>query len=327
MERLDSQPNQTTTRVEPGVLGQMLRDESELAPAPRSELELPGSVHTRSLAKHLVYRAARLALDLTGLALSAMAKAGISSEVDYVDTSEIEIQIHGLPERFEGLRIAQLSDIHFGSFLDEEGVERFVDLAQSLNTDLILLTGDYVNRWRSETRRVIRLLAKLDAPLGVFGVLGNHDHYADADETHKLMTRYGIKPLDHDAEPIGPAGERLWLLGSGDYIRDRQYDLNDRLERLPDEEPRIVLAHNPDSADLPRTRNVDLMVSGHTHGGQVRFPHIGAPILPVYNRRYDQGLFPVGKMQLFVSRGLGMVGLPLRLNCPAQLPVLRLYRG
>lgn len=322
LERLDS-PSESQAEVEAAVMPKPPNEDGSF-PALAAEPRRPITARSRSTAKHLVYRAARLALDFTGLALSVMAKAGISADIDHVDTSEIEIQIDELPERFEGIRIAQLSDIHFGSFLGVEGVERFIRLTRALRPDLILLTGDFVNRWLSESRAVIPLLAKLDAPLGVFGVLGNHDHYAGADETQRMLWRYGIKTLDHDLEPIQVGGDRLWLLGSGDYIRDKRYDLNARLERLPADEPRIVLAHNPDSADLPRTRRVDLMISGHTHGGQVRFPRIGAPILPVYNRRYDQGLFRVGEMQLFVSRGLGMVGLPLRLNCPAQLPILQL---
>ena len=276
------------------------------------------------IAKRLVYRSARVVFDFSGLALSVLAKLAIESPNQTIDSAEIPVEIANLPARFEGLRIAQLTDIHFGSFLAQEGMERLVNLTNSLRPDLILLTGDYVNRWISETRLAIPMLAKLEAPLGVYAVLGNHDHYAGAKETTDLLTRHSIKLLDHDSEAVISGNSRLWLFGAGDYIRDPRYDLNERLARVPEDEARIVLAHNPDSADLPREHHVDLMLCGHTHGGQIRTKSMGALILPVYNRNYDQGLFRVGDMQLFVSRGLGMVGLPFRLNCPPQLPILKL---
>ena len=287
----------------------------EVVTAPRQPYPLP---------QRLFYRAARAGLDLTGLTLSMLGKLAGEVRHQPIDTTEVSVEISDLPEAFDGLRVAQLSDIHYGSFLGPEGIERLVALATGLRPDLILLTGDYVNRWPDETRQVIPLLAKLTAPLGVYAVLGNHDHYAGAAETVRLLSRHGIKPLDHDTEAVQLGGDRLWLLGAGDYIKDRRYDLNERLAALPPEEPRLVLAHNPDTADLPRSHRVDLMLSGHTHGGQIRLPRMGAPVLPVYNRLYDQGLFRLADMQLFVSRGLGMVGLPIRLNCPPHLPVLRL---
>src|SRR5437016_5590820 len=125
------------------------------------------------LAKRLVYRSARVVFDLSGLALSVLAKLAIEAPKQTIDTSEIPVEIAGLPAEFDGLRIAQLTDIHFGSFLAQDGMERLVNLTNSLHPDLILLTGDYVNRWVSETRLAIPMLAKLEAPLGVYAVLGN----------------------------------------------------------------------------------------------------------------------------------------------------------
>ena len=301
----------------------LVQHDSPIVPVKPKEIinKRRGASH---IAKRLVYRSARVVFDFSGLALSVLAKFAIESPEQTVDTGEIPVEIAGLPAQFDGLRIAQITDVHFGSFLAQEGMERLIDLANSLRPDLIVLTGDYVNRWVSETRLAIPMLGKLEAPLGVYAVLGNHDHYAGAKETTDLLSRHSIKLLDHDSEPIISGNSRLWLLGSGDFVRDRQYDLNERLARVPADEARIVLAHNPDSADLPREHRVDLMLSGHTHGGQIRTKSMGALILPVYNRNYDQGLFRVGDMQLFVSRGLGMVGLPFRVNCPPQLPILRL---
>src|SRR5882724_2447308 len=171
------------------------------------------------IAKRLVYRSARVVFDFSGLALSVLAKLAIESPKQTIDTAEIPVEIAGLPAEFDGLRIAQLTDIHFGSFLAQEGMERLVNLTNSLHPDLILLTGDYVNRWVSETRLAIPMLAKLEAPLGVYAVLGNHDHYAGAKETTDLLARHSIKLLDHDSEPVLSGNSRLWLLGSGDYIR------------------------------------------------------------------------------------------------------------
>jgi len=274
--------------------------------------------------KRLAYRVSKVIFDGSGFALSALAKFNIEASHQNIDTTEIPIEIANLPEHLHGLRIAQISDLHFGSFLAHEGMERIIELTKSLRPDLILLTGDYVNRWVSEVKQVIPMLGRLEAPLGVYAVLGNHDFYADAEETMHLLSRHGIKYLDHDSESITVAGSRLWLLGSGDYNKDRRYDLNDRLARVPADEPKIVMAHSPDTADLPRSHRVDLMMCGHTHGGQIRLPGKGALLLPTYNRNYDQGLFRLGEMQLFVSRGVGMVGLPFRINCPPQLPILQL---
>src|SRR5215471_11313595 len=161
------------------------------------------------VAKRLVYRSARVVFDFSGLALSVLAKFAIESPKQTIDTTEIPIEIAGLPLEFDGLRIAQLSDIHFGSFLAEEGMERLVNLTNSLRPDLILLTGDYVNRWVSETRLAIPMLGKLEAPLGIYAVLRNHDHYAGAKETTDLLTRHSIKLLDHDSEPIRSGNSRL----------------------------------------------------------------------------------------------------------------------
>lgn len=274
--------------------------------------------------KRFIYQTARVLLDVSGVGLSALGKLVVDLPQPALDTREIPIAIPDLPARFAGLRVAHLTDIHYGSFMSQAGLEQLIRVTNDLRPDLILLTGDYVNRWISETRQAIPLFKQFTAPLGVYAVLGNHDHYAGAAETTQLLIRSGIKPLDHDLEPIQVGGDRLWLLGSGDFIRDRRYDLNERLAGLPVDEPRLVLAHNPDSADLPREHRVDLMLCGHTHGGQIRVPRLGAPVLPIYNRTYDQGLFKLPDMQLFVSRGIGMVGLPMRLNCPPQLPILRL---
>ncbi|HZS43719.1 MAG TPA: metallophosphoesterase [Blastocatellia bacterium] len=287
----------------------------EVVNTPRSWLETP---------KRLAYRLSKVLFDGSGMALSVLAKLNIEGRAQEIDTTAIQIEIAGLPEQFHGIRIAQISDIHFGSFLAHEGMERLIELTRSLRPDLILLTGDYVNRWVSEVKQVIPMLGRLEAPLGVYAVLGNHDFYADAEETVNLLSRHGIKHLDHDSECITVGGSNLWLLGSGDYVKDRRYDLNKRLAKVPKEEPRIVMAHNPDTADLPRSHRVDLMLCGHTHGGQIRVPGRGALILPIYNRNYDQGLFRLNDMQLFVSRGLGMVGLPFRINCAPQLPILQL---
>ncbi len=242
-----------------------------------------------------------------------------------VVTSRRRLVVPRLPDAFAGLRIAHLSDLHFGALVPLSAVRDVVRRANALGADLILCTGDYVHERRSAAQidAVWPELARLSAPLGVYSVLGNHDHWADSARSQDWLTRTG-QDLRHRTAPLERDGQRLWLAGAGDLWEDHR-DLDDLLRRVPDSECRIVLAHNPDTADTAFSRPVDLMLSGHTHGGQVRLPFLGAPVLPVRNKNYSSGLCtsPRG-VRVFISRGIGWACLPVRFNCLPEIALLEL---
>ena len=169
------------------------------------------------------------------------------------------------------------------------------------------------------------LLLELSAPSGVFNVLGNHDHWADAARSLFWLDRSG-QSVRHRARPVERGGARLWIAGAGDYWED-DCGIDRALQDVPAGDCRLVLAHNPDTADLGWRSRVDLMISGHTHGGQVRLPLVGAPVLPVRNRRYSSGLVRTERTRVFISRGIGWAILPVRINCPPEIAVLELVRA
>jgi uncharacterized protein len=187
---------------------------------------------------------------------------------------------------------------------------------------LIVGTGDFVHRERSEVLGVWPLLKRLRARDGVSCVLGNHDHWADERESLKQLEASGFS-VRHRGRPIERNGQRLLVVGAGDHMEDR-FGCNRVLKAARPEDCRLVLAHNPDTADLPRQGRVDLMLSGHTHGGQIRIPGFKPPVLPLANKAYDQGLKTVGDMSLFISRGIGCVAVPVRFGSPPEIAVLRL---
>ena len=235
------------------------------------------------------------------------------------------IPVPHLPAPFAGFRIVQLSDLHYGFLVPQAMIRRVVARANAAAGDVIVCTGDYVHARNTteEIDRVWPLLAGLSAPDGVFSVLGNHDHWAHTERSQYWLERTG-QDLRHRVVPIRRGKETVWLAGTGDLWEDRR-DLDALLEPIPPADCRIVLAHNPDSADGRHRQRVDLMVSGHTHGGQVRLPFLGAPILPVRNKAYGAGLVRNGKGEpLFVSRGIGWAILPVRLNCPPEIAILEL---
>ena len=160
--------------------------------------------------------------------------------------------------------------------------------------------------------------------MGVFSILGNHDHWADTERSQYWLNHTG-QDLRHKVFSIEKGGERIWLAGAGDIWEDHK-DLDELLHTVPGSECRIVLAHNPDSADTEFSSRIDLMISGHTHGGQVDIPFVGTPILPVSNKTYSSGLKKSRRgTTLFISRGIGWAILPIRFNCYPEIAVLELY--
>lgn len=237
------------------------------------------------------------------------------------------IPVPHLPPAFEGFRIVHLADFHYGLYVPLWFISSLVARVNEMPRDAVVLTGDYVDRrWtQRHLNTVWPVLRQLQAPEGVFAVLGNHDHWACTACALGWLdqTGFGVR---HQARCVERNGQRLWFAGAGDLWEDH-LSLDVILADVPDADCRIVLAHNPDTADSPHESRVDLMLSGHTHGGQIRLPWRGSPKLSVKNRRYDQGFRISDKgAGVFITRGVGWTGFPIRFNCPPEIAVLHLHR-
>jgi uncharacterized protein len=242
-----------------------------------------------------------------------------------VEVNRYRILVPHLPEGFRGFTIVQLSDIHHGPLVSLRLVKRVVDDVNRLKKDIVVCTGDYVHERNAigQVDAVWPVMSRLASVGGVYSILGNHDHWADTDRSQYWLRRTG-QDLRRRVKALSRGGERIWLVGAGDLWEDHM-PLDGLLEALPASDCRIVLAHNPDTADTGHTGRVDLMIAGHTHGGQVNIPFVGPPVLPVKNKNYSNGLktSPSGT-SVFISKGIGWSICPVRFNCLPEIAVLEL---
>jgi predicted MPP superfamily phosphohydrolase len=243
----------------------------------------------------------------------------------WIAVNHYRVAVPHLPEAFRGFRIVQVTDVHYGRLVPRWYVRRAVELANRQRADLIVGTGDYVHARRApaEVEAAWPLLQPLQAPCGVYAVLGNHDHWASTACSRRWAVNFGWN-VEHRVVPITRQGATFWLAGAGDLWTDSG-PLDPVLAQIPADGCRIVLAHNPDTVDGAFTNRVDLFICGHTHGGQVRLPFLGALRLPVRNPAYSSGLCrsPRG-VRVFISRGLGWAIYPVRFNCRPEIAVLEL---
>ena len=266
-------------------------------------------------------------LKLTGSvgALGLVASYPVFIERYIVLTNLYRIPVPNLPEAFTGFRIVHLTDLHYGLLVPLSLIRSVVRRANRIERDMTVCTGDYVHERRAtgQIDAVWPLLADLHAPSGVFSVLGNHDHWADSVRSRHWLGQTG-QGLSHKAVAIEREGQKLWLAGAGDLWEDHK-SLDGLLSGIPESDCRIVLAHNPDTADTEFSARVDLMISGHTHGGQVKIPFGGTPVLPVRNKNYSSGLKrSLRGSSVFISRGIGWAVCPVRFNCLPEIAVLEL---
>jgi predicted MPP superfamily phosphohydrolase len=244
-----------------------------------------------------------------------------------------------LPVAFDGLRIAQLSDIHMDEYTEPFFLRQAIAEINRLQPDLVLLTGDFVSdgpRWKKfavgaawQCANILRELACRE----LYAILGNHDVLVSARGVSRALTANGITVLTNTSRAIERGGSRIWLAGLDDPVEghpDLEKAIPPSIRNVPNE-PVVLMCHAPDYADdllaYPAGQSVDLMVSGHTHGGQICLPLIGALTLPSLGQKYVQGWFQLGDMQLYVNRGIGTVGVPFRLNCPPEITLMTLRTG
>lgn len=241
--------------------------------------------------------------------------------------SETDILIRDLPQAFEGFRITQLTDIHHSRILGIDEVRRVVNLAQQTSPDMFVLTGDYSTSYRRYIEPCAEALSTLSAPEGVWAVLGNHDHYTDPELTTRALQRQHIAVMNNVNTTLRRGSDAIQLSGIDDWTWNAT-DWARAFSGLNANTPTILLSHQPTVLDFEQTKNVSLILSGHTHGGQLNFPLLGAPAsLFTKDMRYARGLFQRGETQLYVSTGTGVIGLPLRLGVRPEIAVLRLRRA
>src|SRR5215467_11741599 len=257
-----------------------------------------------------------LALSLTHVARAAL------TEPYMLSIEHERIQLNRLPKAFDGFRVVQLSDIHHGPFSDREQIERAVDTANRLQPDIIALTGDYISKERHYAAPCAEMMGRLKAKYGVYAVLGNHDHWTDAALITDLFRAEGITVLINEGMHFEKNGASIWLAGVDDTMVGLE-DLPLALAGARDDEMKLLLAHNPIILRRAARASVDLVLSGHTHGGQVALrsekSRSGRP-----RRRMLRGLGRRGNTQIYVTRGLGTVVLPIRYGCPPEVSLLEL---
>jgi hypothetical protein len=251
----------------------------------------------------------------------------------HLEVVQQTIRLRRLPEAFHGLRIAQVSDIHYDEYTEPYFVREVVRRINALNPDIVVLTGDFVTDGPL-TRPIAgrlsypcaEILSGIQCPHR-FASLGNHDMLVGWPVVVDALKVHGIPTLFDSYLPFERNGSRLWFAGVRSSLEDVP-NLNDAVPRkVAPNEPVILLAHEPDYANhVVAHGGVDLMLSGHTHGGQVRLPFLGTPrhMLPLGGRRFVEGHFNVGPLQLYVNRGIGTVKLPVRFLCPPELTVFTL---
>jgi len=241
-------------------------------------------------------------------------------EKESLVVERVEVRLTGLRSEFDGYRVAFLTDMHSSPLVPAWWLERAVEKTLALEPDLIALGGDYLDDDPHYIATLADILKPLRAPDGVVGVLGNHDHYVGAQGVREELVEAGVQELFNTSITLRRGAAELAIGGVGDLERDA-IDFEAVLAGVDDEVPRLVLSHDPDVfAYWPAGRRLDLMVAGHTHGGQAWLPIIGPPYVPSqFGFRYLKGLFRENDRQLYVSRGVGSSGVPFRWGCPPEL--------
>jgi len=247
----------------------------------------------------------------------------------------LSVWLPNLPRPFEGVRLAQISDVHAGPHTSRRHLRRIADAVRNSQADLVVHTGDQVDDFPRDVAVFVAAFGHLTAPLGVFAVAGNHDVFAGWDGVRRGLTDAGINVLVNEAVPLARGGERLWLAGTGDPAgrawpsgggASAAPDVERTLGRIPTGEPIIALAHNPALWPELARRGVDLTLSGHTHYGQLAIPDWGWNIASLF-LDLSMGIHRRDGSLLYISPGANYWGIPFRIGTPPEVTVLTLRRS
>jgi hypothetical protein len=276
------------------------------------------------------------------ISLTALFPAGgCSLYGTYIGRTKLKIDEHSLdfsilPAEMDGFSIVQISDIHGGVFMEEWELQPYLEIVNTLQPDIIVITGDIISWGTHYTKPVVQALSMLRAKQGVFAITGNHDFYGDLDELCSRLEAANIKVLRNRWEKIDAANgsASLYLIGVDDiwatrYFYKKQISLPDIISDIPEKNFKLLLSHNPNIFDEAAGHGIPLTLSGHTHAGQIILPfpenHRYSFARLIYKR--DYGLYRTGDSMLYINRGLGVIGPPLRINCPREITKIVLKRS
>jgi uncharacterized protein len=246
----------------------------------------------------------------------------------------LDFALRRWPERMNGFTIAVLSDFHYDPIFSRHPLLAAIPMVSKLRPDLIVLTGDFVSvpltgddaKGALAAEPCAQLLRTMTAPFGLWAVLGNHDDNTDPAFVTRALEGVGIHVLANQSVAIEQNGGRFWLSGVRDVLGGAA-DLDATVRNVPRNEAAILLAHEPDFADHAARYPIDLQLSGHSHGGQVRIPFLGPLYLPDLAKKYVLGNYQVGPLPLYTNAGLGTVDAAVRFNCPPEVTFITLRRA
>lgn len=276
------------------------------------------------------------------MGISTYAFAGATYGMLKHDSYEIthkEIRIDNLPVELKGTTITLLSDVHAGQYMNEKEMREYADVINSLESDIICIPGDFVNFESRDVHMLTSAFRDLKAKHGIYGSLGNHDFFQDAEYVSKaILNESPVLLLRNEHRVINIKGKELYMLGiddtqgSGAKMQEvlKYYGAMDEFLRKNDPKfnssPKVLLCHKPYGFDTLATKDIDLILAGHTHGGQVvpiKFGTFNLSFAATVSK-YIEGLYKIGKSNMYVSRGIGSVGLPIRINCPPEITKITL---
>ncbi len=252
--------------------------------------------------------------------LSKVAKYAID-EATSLSLERVEITLPRLPKKLDGFKIIHLSDIHHSPFTSFEHIARTVKIANRLRPDMFVLTGDYVSHETSYIKPVADLMGELKSEFGTYACLGNHDHWTDPDLVVKSFRQAGVKMLVNEGIRFEAHGASFWVAGVDDHMVGKT-DLPAALKGSFPDEMKLLLAHNPIIFRRSVRAGIDLTLSGHTHGGQVRVRDAQKRL--IRRRKLSNGLHHRKDSQIYITRGIGTVVLPVRYQCPPEITLLEL---
>jgi uncharacterized protein len=260
-------------------------------------------------------------------ALGATIGYASALEPNHLVVTRTVIPFRRLPASFDGFRLVLLTDLHLYPFTTKKMIQRAIDQTNSLQPDLVLLGGDFVCSSADAAFELGPMLQKLNAKHGLFAVFGNYDYFRGAEVVHAALREVSIPLLVNEGVVISRAQESIFLAGL-DSASAGNPDPKKAFAKRRAEPVSLALVHEPDYVDeLSQLTQVDLQLSGHTHGGQIRCPGIGPIILPPLGKKYVEGLHQVGATQIYTTRGVGMVDLPLRFDCPPEVTEIILTKA
>lgn len=245
------------------------------------------------------------------------------AERNWIELRQVDLRLPRLPEAFRGIKVVHFSDLHLGFYMDVNSLTNVIEIINSSRPDLICFTGDFVDKSVGGLSDISPLLSRLEAPLGKFAALGNHDYFHAYEDVNSTLQSGGFQVLINKNAVIERNGERVFIVGVDDALFGSP-DLEKAMDGIGLEEFVLLLAHEPDFAEVVKNHSIDLQLSGHSHGGQIRIPFVGHIVTPPLARKYIAGLYKLGNLALYVNRGIGTTIFPFRFYCRPEITLFHL---